>query len=298
MSFLLRAYRRIFSFQNNSIGTNYEDFMINFNGYVDNYDLSRESVGKRRNTIPKVQHTAGEPVIHIKSLIDDIDICHLRCFSSCVKAYYPSQFINREFIENPVRYFGDEVIYGTPSADIVSSIYGGGNDVVFLGGFMQKVMPKLLDYILQNFTKAAVEAGWYPHINHLGIRCVESLIYSAGGKLMLHTDSESVFTIVLMLSDPSISDFTGGDFVIQKNSLEGTNLLHVSLNVGDAIMFDSNSLHGVEAVLTGERNVLVLELWPYADSVRGEHRPAASLYSSRLTLPKLLQERNTRTVDV
>ena len=185
-------------------------------------------------------------------------------------------------------------------------------------------MPNLLTHILRSVSDATADAGWYPHMAHLGIRCAESLVYHSGGQLMLHRDTESVFTIVVMLSDPCSSDFTGGEFVIQSqqqqhapcgednsNSVSNSNsnsktqdsnsnnsldngdcgklLLRVAMKRGDAIVFDSNSLHGVETILSGERHVLVFEMWPYIDSKRGDHRPAASLYADRFRIPTLIQ---------
>lgn len=278
-----------------------------------------------RPILHRVSHVCGEPIIVMKSLVDEEDICRLRRLSQSVKLHYPLQNISREFKLSPVSYFGDEALddsMGDEGANISS--YGGGNNAIFVGGFIQTLMPNLLAYILRSVSDATAGAGWYPHMAHLGIRCAESLVYHSGGQLMLHKDTESVFTIVVMLSDPCSSDFTGGEFVIQSqqqhvpcggdnsnavsnfnsdiikehssngnNSVDsgdcGRTLLRVAMKQGDAIVFDSNSLHGVEPILSGERHVLVLEMWPYVDSKRGDHRPAASLYADRFRIPTLIQ---------
>ena len=80
-------------------------------------------------------------------------------------------------------------------------------------------------------------ARWFPHPRQLGIRCVESLLYHAGGKLKLHTDSESIYTIVVMLSEPCAGAFTGGDFVIRESTDRSSDaLLRAAPKKGDAIM--------------------------------------------------------------
>jgi len=278
----------------------------------------------------------------MNSLIGDEDISRIRSLSQSVKLHYPFQKVIREFALSPVSYFGDEVLTDIEGEGSSPSSYGGGNSVVFLGGFIQTLMPNFLANMLRSVSDATADAKWYPHMDHLGIRCAESLVYYSGGNLMLHRDTESVFTIVVMLSDPCSSDFTGGEFVIQSQQQQqhiqncgdnnntsvihenyinsylydesgsrsrrnnnnnsntnsnssvhgsdsGRTLLRVAMKRGDAIVFDSNSLHGVEPILSGERNVLVLEMWPYVDSKRGDHRPATSLYANRFRIPTLIQ---------
>jgi hypothetical protein len=169
--------------------------------------------------------------------------------------------------------------------------------VTHIHGFAQISIPHLLEHIICSASEATMTARWFPHPRQLGIRCVESLLYHAGGKLKLHTDSESIYTIVVMLSEPCAGAFTGGDFVIRESTDRSSDaLLRAAPKKGDAIMcvlvrapaartfprckpsscrapahvwgfahsFDSNILHGVDTILLGERRVLVLEVcsWP------------------------------------
>jgi len=137
-------------------------------------------------------------------------------------------------------------------------------------------------------SEAVVKAKWFPHPRQLGIRCVETLQYHVGGELKLHFDSESIYTVVVMLSDPCSGAFTGGDFVIRENGDPAcTELLHVAPKMGDAIIFDSNALHGVDTIFEGQRRVLVLELWAYDDVGEGELRPGASSYKHRIKVPTI-----------
>jgi hypothetical protein len=227
--------------------------------------------------------------------MDRVDIQHIDALAECVKAAYPTQYKSRAFDTTPVRYSGDEVLLQSAddsNGDVSEEVYGGGNDVVFMEGYLQLAMPEFVDHILNVVSRASVNAGWHPYPKHLGLRCIEVLEYHSGGELKLHTDSESIFTVVIMLSDTT-DDFTGGDFVIQRNnsatSACGTPVMVRSRpKQGDGIMFDSNAMHGVDRILTGQRRVLVLELWPYHDSQRGQKRPGSDSNANRIKIPKLL----------
>jgi hypothetical protein len=253
---------------------------------------------------------------------------------------------------------------------------GGGNDVVFLEGILQSTMPNLTSYVLHCVTHAIDHvAQWSPHPYQLGIRCVECLLYEPHGQLRLHTDSESIYTVVIMLSEPitttaenstnvsgcddsvggggdeknncfrgdddgvvadddsnnkkkkeeeeDLDYFTGGDFVIeqyktatatspattktadaksqstqqrQHHQQQSPSLLRASPRQGDAIIFDSNVLHGVDTILSGRRRVLVLELWPFDSADEGDLRPSRSAYSHRQILPEIFLKGGKKAV--
>mmetsp|Transcript_20774 Transcript_20774/g.29620 ORF Transcript_20774/g.29620 Transcript_20774/m.29620 type:complete len:287 (+) Transcript_20774:469-1329(+) len=228
---------------------------------------------------PKVlTYKTGDPLIIIKSLIDKTDIENIGVLCGGVKELFPEQFQDRLFDTCPVKYYGDELLI----EDSETLVNGGGNSVIFIEGFMQKFMPQFTDYLMSSLCAAAEEVGWHPYPRLLGIRCIESLMYYPGGELRMHTDSESIFTIVIMLSRPERC-FTGGDFVIKKKD---DSVIKVSPNAGDAIIFDSYSLHGVDAIISGKRNVLVLELWAYQDTIMFGKRPPQS--HSKVKVPVLM----------
>lgn len=320
-----------------------------------------------RLTSPTYEYNAGEPMIHITSLLDTVDIAQVNLLSSYIRQYQPKQWSKgRSFDVAPVEYLAGEMIvnnvnrsmYVDENGDIKQRQQqqqqlggGGGNDVVFLEGILQSTMPNLTSHILHCITHAIDHvAHWSPHPYQLGIRCVESLLYEPHGQLKLHTDSESIYTVVIMLSDPTTTEtnessgaddqhnnsivrdngvvvadedldyFTGGDFVIEQYKTTITTptptttteakkiddcsttsksqstqqqqeslllLLRASPRQGDAIIFDSNSLHGVDTILSGRRRVLVLELWPFDSADEGDLRPSRSAYSHRQKLPEI-----------
>ncbi|KOO28058.1 hypothetical protein Ctob_004510 [Chrysochromulina tobinii] len=233
------------------------------------------------------EYTPGRPLVIIHSLFDSEDIQQIDRLSEWVKKMHPTQHVCRQFDQAPVEYVNGELVVPATTQN-----YGGGNDVTHIHGFAQISIPHLLEHIICSASEATMTARWFPHPRQLGIRCVESLLYHAGGKLKLHTDSESIYTIVVMLSEPCAGAFTGGDFVIRESTDRSSDaLLRAAPKKGDAIIFDSNILHGVDTVLLGERRVLVLELWAYEDASEGERRPAAHTYRNRVKVPTLLRVR-------
>jgi hypothetical protein len=103
-----------------------------------------------------------------------------------------------------------------------------------------------------------------------------------------HRDTGSLVTVDVMLSDPVNGDFTGGRFRTPQRSASTTAAAAAAssttsdttaavsssaasddvlsydehtFELGDVVMFVSHRLHGVSPVLTGQRCVLVMELW-------------------------------------
>jgi hypothetical protein len=242
---------------------------------------------------PTFRYNCGDPIINIGNVISQSDVESIETLATRVRQTYPEQFESRSFEHSPVLYSGDELLINDESINLAD---GGGNDVVFLEGFLQKAMPLFVERLLSVASLAANRAKWHPHPRQLGIRCIEQLHYYTGGEVRLHTDSESIFTFVVMLSDSFGEEFTGGDFVIERKheNNKGQNLATTPIIVrssprrGDCIMFDSNAKHGVEPVLTGHRRVLVLELWPFEDAKLGDRRPSAHQFRNKVKIPELL----------
>jgi hypothetical protein len=263
----------------------------------------------RRSTMQAI-HKSGEPIVVLKRLLQDTDIIQINTLANCVSK---AEMMNNK----SVRHFSGD-----------NSSYGGGNQVIHLSGYMQYILPSIMSKIMLGLNTAVATAEWYPYPQQLGIRCIEVLTYQSESdtkELLLHIDSESIFTIAIMLTNPEV-DFKGGDFIISRHKdPSSTTLVHDDVDYdpsdslhhhyvktnnsknlssilpqdvvrhaaegqcpGDAVLFDSNSLHGVERLLSGTRRVLVLELWPYADAVLGQNRPAASAFSGMMKLPSFL----------
>jgi len=91
------------------------------------------------------------------------------------------------------------------------------------------------------------------------VRTVELHHYGPGGGLTTpgHRDTGSELTISVLLSDSR--QVEGGDFVTYTD--EGRPVAH-RMDRGDAILFNSMSLHNISTVTAGLRKSLVVELWP------------------------------------
>jgi predicted 2-oxoglutarate/Fe(II)-dependent dioxygenase YbiX len=80
-----------------------------------------------------------------------------------------------------------------------------------------------------------------------------------------HIDAGSTLTLSALLSDPSTLD--GGQFLTFS---AGAPVAH-ELECGDAVVFYSERIHNVSAVMSGVRHSLVIELWEGADNVADRH---------------------------
>jgi len=191
----------------------------------------------------------------------------METLSKCIKKIDPTRFVDRKFDQN-----------GNPQK------YGGGNDVVFLTGLLPIIIPSLSQHLIEIASTAAEEIGWRPHVNHLGYRCIEKLMYHPGGELLYHVDSGSIYTLVLMFSDEN--DYSGGEFQI--DDYNGNPINYKAKKKG-GILFNSNQNHGVTPILTGERHVLAVEFWPYEDTNIEDSRPRVIDYKNKNKVPKLLE---------
>ena len=126
---------------------------------------------------------------------------------------------------------------------------------------------------------AQERAGWMlaPQLN--GVRCVESIRYTAGGDGDgdsddssqkqhdpeqddgWHTDEWSTMTAVLVLS--TTSDLRGGDLELDRGGgpALATQEEASPLQAGDLLVFRSWDAHRSRPVLRGRRHILVLEFW-------------------------------------
>lgn len=224
----------------------------------------------RRNDF---NYTHSQRHIVAKNAIDKYDIQQIHALTNCIRVLAPSHFEYRPF-------------------DLGVEKYGGGNNVTYVGGYFQRIMPAFVNHIIEVVSTATEHSGWRPHPKHLGIRCIETLDYGIGGELLWHVDFDSIYTVVLMLSDKS--DFVGGNFVIRdkKKARDPKTgrfpTFHVELEKGSALVFDSNSDHGVETVEVGLRSVLVFELWMYEDTGPFEFRSPPEPYATRQIKPSIL----------
>ena len=214
-----------------------------------------------RTIDPFFYSSNAEPIVVYENVIDNEDIKFISILADCIKVEFAESFEDRAFDSNG---------------------YGGGNNVTYMNGFMQKILPELTDHIRHIAVLAAEKAGWRPYPQHLGIRCIERLDYYTGGELLLHTDTDSVYTMVLMLADEK--QFHGGKFYIKEPSTGS--VVEATPNRYGGILFDSMALHGVYPITKGERVVLAVEFWPYSDTDTHDKRPDSKWFKGREVIPE------------
>lgn len=145
----------------------------------------------------------------------------------------------------------------------------GGNIVTFLGGLLQLVLPGVASSMLDTVQFAVENAEWpiwdWSNATSMGMRTAEFLQYHETGRLGTHEDTESIYSISIALS--GMDAYEGGYF-----RLESGEALFKAPRLS-ALVFSSESGHGITPIRGGERNVLVAEIWDEDDPPLGLPRP-------------------------
>lgn len=136
----------------------------------------------------------------------------------------------------------------------------GGNNVTFVTGLLRHVLPDVY---------ASVRAAT-KHVGDLGVRCEEMLEYTQNGHLEAHSDTGSVVTLVVMLSEPH--EFRGGQLMVEDDNQVLQALPFVQK--GSGYLFDSETPHKVSFIEKGTRRVLVVEFWDKPDTALFGLRPS------------------------
>jgi hypothetical protein len=159
----------------------------------------------------------------------------------------------------------------------------GGNDCTYLAPFLQVFCPNVVTSLKDIATLAWKAASWdvlddndeHPDPMSLGIRTSEHLSYKGWPSLEAHKDIGSIYTIMISIKDPK--EYDGGEFFIHNSMIESTN---VKLDMLSAIVFKSNTIHGVRPIISGHRESFVTELWSNNDSPIGLCRPTEEQWDS------------------
>lgn len=218
-----------------------------------------------------VHHAALDPAVNIDPVIDDLDIQNVNVMTQCVKKLLPERVENHRFkSEAGLNY-------------VV-------NNVTHIASFVQKIMPDFYEHVLDAAGFAVETAGWYPHPRHLGVRSIEMLEYGADGQVKYHRDTDSIYTMILMVSDSA--EYTGGNLLIEHmpttdahakapvfgrtevNLGRNFTVIEKQMNKGGALLVNSERSHAVEKIDKGTRRVVVVEFWPYQNAAYNHLRPS------------------------
>jgi len=145
-------------------------------------------------------------------------------------------------------------------------VFKGNHESLFLHerGFFGRVCPDICQRVLT--AMRGLHAGGDG--SALGVRCMEYHCYRTGGSLLDPElrDVGSTLTLSALLTDPSLLE--GGTFMTWRG---GQAVCHDDLCKGDAIVFHSERVHNVSAVMDGVRHSLVVELWEGEDNQNDRH---------------------------
>jgi len=141
--------------------------------------------------------------------------------------------------------------------------YGNGQKAIMLQLFFRILLPDVYDRILNAAQRAVGEAGWPVDVvngtGRLGVRCVEYLDYVMEGGLGWHRDTDSIYTMSIMLSEPG--EFSGGELhmYLPSNTADSYNANGTARDVyssgmssqpGTAYIFPSNEVPTLYSIIT------------------------------------------------
>lgn len=188
-------------------------------------------------------------LLKIERILSREDIDKIDTFADQVKASMPQNFEARVFADDPGK---------------------GGNEVTYMNEIFQQSLAHIHSKIIESANAALVQKNWLPLIqDNLGVRCIERLEYRSGGHLDWHEDIDSVYTLILFLSQFGV-DFEGGELQIRAGHLRAISQV---AGLGSMLLFRSEYTHAVAPVLRGKRTVLVMEFWRFRDASRHDLRP-------------------------
>lgn len=171
-----------------------------------------------------------------------------------------------------------------------------GHSAMYLHAQAPTAFPKLLGRLLAAARQADQERGWgvwerlqAAGIQVPGIRCIELITYNSGaghdhqhegGKhaeesgdeqsIGWHFDNGSILTVALMLS--ASGDYDGGSFEIRPSREDCMPVATQTVDAGDVLVWESWRPHRVTPVTRGNRLVLVVEIWEFANTTHIDAR--------------------------
>jgi len=200
-------------------------------------------------------------LVTIDSVLSEYEAFAVESLAQCI-----GEVMSKEMPFYQERPFGDDEeseTYGLYNE-------GGGNHCTYLSGALQMYLPGVASSLYRAFRAAYIFMDWedagYSRPGELGLRTSEFLEYKNTGRLGDHSDSGSIMTMSIAMSDED--DFEGGYFRLGSSQA----LFKVPRLSG--IVFLSETPHAITQIMGGERKVFVNEIWEEADVPMGQPRPS------------------------
>lgn len=197
-------------------------------------------------------------LVEVARALTEKEVFSVKALAACLREHQNEQFEVRPFEGNDA----------------------GGNNCTYLNPYLQIYVPGIASQLIQVGSIARKAAGWdrdageYPNPRTLGLRTSEHLQYGTGGNLGIHVDAESIYTILVALSNSN--DYSGGEYVLEtetkKNGGERKTYQFKPPKLS-AMVFLSHTAHKVNFIPEGVRETFANELWVYDDVPIGHRRP-------------------------
>lgn len=158
-------------------------------------------------------------------------------------------------------------------------------DYTFLGGFVQLLTPGIAAQLKALVYQVWDTAGWMdPDPRNLGIRCINHVKFHGSGPLGIpHIDEDSLYTIMIALSDPQ--ECQDCHFFFQ-SPVDESRVFMRNFTRMSAAVFLSNEPHcctDLKELEDGDnkRSYVKMELWEHRDVYLGDKRGTPEKYAKR-----------------
>lgn len=224
----------------------------------DNMELCLESTLKllgddlvHNDTPPVVVDTLADSMNHtilveVANAISPAQAQAIKNLAECTRRYFPNtRFQHRDF-----------------------GAQGGGNDCTFVNILLQLFLPQVYENVVHITELAYEEARWGKQLNlqppsTCGLHSSEYLDYRDFKGLGGHEDAGSIYTTLFALSDSK--GYQGGEFYIAPGNETGNRKYYFKPRQYSAIVFISETHHGVTDIEAGLRETWANEFWMYDD---------------------------------
>jgi hypothetical protein len=223
-------------------------------GTTSSSSSSRRCTTRTAEPIPFAMHrnkNGNVIAVEVSLALTEWEIVQIQTLAQCVREHLSDagQFV--------VRSFGEEK---------------GGNDCTYLAPLLQVFLPDVAEQVVSIACLAWEAAEWekdgYPNPKSLGIRTSEHLSYKGWRSLEAHKDIGSMYTTIIAIANSN--DYDGGEFFVQNEFYRFTD---IKPDRCSAIVFLSDTTHGVRPIMAGGRETFVTEFWDNDDAPLGLNRP-------------------------
>ena len=224
---------------------------------LSNVDILKLEEQTKPTIIDTLEDTHTRTIlVEVGNAISPIQAQAINHLAECTQASFPeTRFQHRDFTQT-----------------------SGGNDCTFINTLLQLFLPQVYNNVVHITEMAYEEGEWgnqldLPHPDECGLRTSEYLSYGEFKALGKHVDGGSIYTTIFALSDPE--SYEGGEYyIIPRDQPSNDKQYFFKPQQYSAMVFLSETQHGVQDISSGHRAMFTNEFWHFPDPpFPGSRRP-------------------------